>query len=140
MSIGFRWALLGLAILATFVFVVSGGYLHRSPHFAYDRVDFDAADTTIAFAAEGIRLTRRSGGPTVTTLGSPHDVLEVDVFGDPEALRRDGYSPVAERTDCSADRNLAIRWHGNVRAILNCSLVSDGTAWLARTDRALASL
>jgi hypothetical protein len=36
--------------------------------------------------------------------------------------------------------HLALHWRGNVRAILNCDLVQNESAWVARMDRALAAL
>jgi hypothetical protein len=67
-------------------------------------------------------------------------VLEVDVFGDPAALRRVGFHDLRHGPDCTVAGRLALHWRGNVRAILNCDLVRNDDKWLALIDRALARL
>jgi hypothetical protein len=128
--------LLPFAILI-FVFAGCGG---SSSSLPYDKVSFKAADARRAFAAQRVYLALKSHGPSGSTLGDTHDVIEVDVFGDPAALSREGFHDLAHGPDCTVAGHLALRWRGNVRAILNCDLVRNDAPWVARMDRALAAL
>ena len=103
-------------------------------------VDYNMHDARVAFAREGIRLTLRSRVPGSTDLASPRNVLEVTIFGAPGVVRRAGFRDLAHGPDCTVAGHLALHWRGNVRAILNCDLVADDRAWIARMNRALAAL
>src|SRR5882724_9469751 len=57
----------------------------------YKTVSFKASDASRAFRAEGIVLTPRSDAADITTLGNRHDILEVDIFGDPVQIEKSGF-------------------------------------------------
>jgi len=82
---------------------------------------------------------RSHTGP-LTDVGSRSDVFEVTVFGSPDAVRETGFRDLRHDRDCAVAGHLALHWRGNVRAILNCDLVSNNKAWIARMDRALSAL
>src|SRR5947208_6486252 len=128
-----------LLLLAVLVLVVPGcgGSASSLP---YNKVTFKTSDARRAFAAQRIDLAVKSHGPSVTSLGDRRDVLEVDVFGDPSAVQKEGFHDLPRGRDCSVAGHLALHWHGNVRAILNCHLVRNDAHWLARMDRALTAL
>ena len=115
----------------------------------YSSALYSTSNAVQAFAAVGVRLTPRSKSPTVTTLGSHGDVLEVDVFGDPQRVKAAGfhdYLPLNghfvhfPRT-CGTPLPDAERWKGNVRVIVHCTAATGASAaWLGRTERALARL
>jgi hypothetical protein len=123
---------------------------------AYTTVVYGAADARRAFAAQGIALTPRSQGPTVTTLGNAGDVLEVDVFGERTKVEKAGFwdyttdatghyvhfpHDCASGTPAAAGSYDAELWHGNIRVIVNCRTAGKaGTAWLRRAQSALARL
>jgi hypothetical protein len=108
----------------------------------YSSASYDVADARRAFAAAGVVLEPRSQSlPVVTTLGNHDDILEVDVWGSPEAVSRTGFRDLARGPDCTTVNRTAIRWRGNVRAIVDCDLAgSDDAAWVARATRALGRL
>jgi hypothetical protein len=130
---------LRLLSLAVLVFVVAGCG-GSSSSLPYDKVTFKASDARRAFAGQRIDLAVKSRGPSVTSLGDRRDILEVDVFGDPSALEREGFHDLPGGRDCSVAGHLALHWHRNVRAILNCDLVRNDARWLARMNRALTAL
>jgi hypothetical protein len=106
----------------------------------YTKVSYQPAAVIRGFAADGIRLAVRSHGSTGTTLGNARDVLEVDVFGDPKALKRAGFSDLVLGPNCVASNRLAERWRGNVRVIVNCAITNDGQRWVDRVNHGLARL
>lgn len=115
----------------------------------YTVVSYTSADARRAFAAEGINLSPRAKSPTTTTLGNRGDILEVDVFGDPEKVKQTGfydYTIVNDHyahfpRDCSSGGLDAELWQGNVRVIVNCSAAgSSSRLWLRRAERAIAHL
>ena len=97
-------------------------------------------DATTAFSGQGIRLAFRSRVPAMTDLANARNVVEVTVFGARDVLRRTGFRDLAHAPDCTVAGHLALHWRGNVRAIVNCDLVANDRAWIARVDRALAAL
>lgn len=115
----------------------------------YSSASYSTSNAVLAFAAVGVRLTPRSKSPAVTTLGSRGDVLEVDVFGDPQRVKAAGfhdYLPLNghyvhfPRT-CGIALPDAERWEGNVRVVVHCTAATGASAaWLGRTERALARL
>ena len=133
------FALAVLALVAAVAGLLAAHQARRPAALPYTRVVYDVADARAAFAAEGIRLTPRSHSVTATTLGNAHDVLEVDVFGDPKVVRR-YFQDLPHARDCAVAGHLALHWRGNVRAIVNCDLVANDRVWIARMDRALARL
>ena len=108
----------------------------------YTAVRYEPNDARRAFATEGVALTfrSRSDHSEITTLGNARDALEVDVFGKPDVVRASGFHDLEHAQDCGVERRLALRWHGNVRAILNCDLVRDEQAWIGHMERALNAL
>jgi hypothetical protein len=133
--------LLGLAVAAaTSAFVVDRRQSVNALPYTVAR--YDEGDVRRAFAAEGVTLTfrSRSDHSEITTLGNDRDVLELDVFGKPDAVRASGFHDLDRAAGCAVEGHLAVRWHGNVRAILNCDLTRADEPWLARMDRALATL
>ena len=106
----------------------------------YDAVRYRAADAERAFFGQGVMLTLRSRQTWATDLGDASNVVEVTVFGEPGAVRRTGFHDLRHGGDCTVAGHLALHWRGNVRAIVNCDLVRDDRAWIARVDRALAAL
>jgi len=106
----------------------------------YSKARYEVADARLAFRTEGVALSQRSRSSAIATLGNARDILEVDVFGDPGAVHRSGFEDLPHAGDCSVAGHLALHWRGNVRAILNCDLVANDAAWVARMDRALAAL
>ena len=133
-------AVIALALVA----VAAAGFLAlgaRDAHpLPYTAVRYGAADAQRAFAAQGVELEARSRGAWATELGDARDVVEVTVFGEPDLVRRAGFRDLAHGRDCTVAGHLALRWRGNVRAIVNCDLVRDDRAWIVRVDRALAAL
>jgi len=130
---------LRLLSLAVLVFAVAGCG-GSSSSLPYDKVTFKISDAMHAFAAQRIELAVKSRGSNVTSLGDKRDVFEVDVFGDPSALQKEGFHDLPRGRDCSVAGHLALHWHGNVRAILNCRLVRNDARSLARMNRALTAL
>jgi hypothetical protein len=133
--------LLGLAVAAT----TSAFVLDRKQSddtLPYTAASYDEGDVRRAFAAEGVTLTLRSRSyhSQITTLGNARDVLELDVFSKPEAVRASGFHDLERAADCAVEGHLAVRWRGNVRAILNCDVARDDQTWIARMNRALAAL
>lgn len=106
----------------------------------YTAVLYGAADAQRAFAVQGVALTARSRQRWLTELTDATSTVEVTVFGEPDAVRRTGFRDLEHGRDCTVAGHLALRWRGNVRAILDCNLVHDDRAWVARIDRALAAL
>ena len=122
----------------------AAGYLAmRTPNaypLPYDVVRYDTADAKRAFAGQGVQLAVRSRQPWVTELIDASKVVEVTVFGDPDAVRRTGFRDLEHGRDCTVAGHLALHWRANVRAIVNCDLVRSDQAWIARVDRALGAL
>jgi hypothetical protein len=137
----FLAVLLGLAVAATTSALVRDRR-QSDDTLPYTVARYDEGDVRRAFAAEGVTLTfrSRSDRSEITTLGNARDVLELDVFGKPDAVRAAGFHDLERADDCAVEGHLAIQWRGNVRAILNCTLTRDDEAWIARMDRALAAL
>lgn len=106
----------------------------------YNTVSYRPNDARRVFAHEGVALTVRSHGRMGTTLGNHRDVLEVDVFGDPVALKNAGLHDLVLGPNCTGSRRLAERWHGNVRVIVNCAIASHGQRWVNRVQRARSRL
>ena len=129
-----RWLLL---LIAAALVAACGG---TSDSLPYRKVVFTASDARQAFAAENVALRLKSRGPEGKTLGDSRDVFEVDVFGDPAVLRREGFHDLPHAPDCSVAGHLALHWRGNVRVVLNCQLVHNRSAWIAKMNSALAAL
>jgi hypothetical protein len=125
--------------LATVAFALAGCGGAANP-LPYDRVTFNAAAARRAFAAENVDLAVKSKGPSGTMLGDRRDVFEVDVFGAPAELRREGFEDLPHARDCAVAGHLALHWRGNVRVVLNCRLVRHPHQWVAKMKRALAAL
>lgn len=108
----------------------------------YSVVSYNVADTRRAFDAEGVALEPRSQSlPVVTTLGDPNNILEVDVWGPPDAVRKTGFEDLERGPRCTPENRLALRWRGNVRVIVDCDLAAGEEAeWVARATRALDRL
>lgn len=98
----------------------------------YSRVQFTANDAKRAFAAVGVQLVSKSRVPRiVTTIGTPNDTFEVDVFGDPARVAALAGSPeiitdshgnsVRIPRTCTTGIPDAERWRGNVRFIVRCA-------------------
>jgi hypothetical protein len=115
----------------------------------YNRVQFTPADAKRAFAAVGVRLVPKSRVPgVVTTIGTPNDEFEVDIFGDPAHVKALGGSPdiitdshgkyVRIPSTCTTGIPDAERWRGNVRFVISCDnaahaqLLNVGTRALAK--------
>ena len=116
----------------------------------YSHVQFTAGDAKRAFAAVGVRLVPKSRVPgIVTTIGTPDDEFEVDVFGDPARVNALGGSPevitdlhgkyVRIPSRCIRGIPDAERWHGNVRFIVRCAKAGHARL-LALGSRALSKL
>jgi hypothetical protein len=147
-------AVVGVALASTgavFGFARPGNEVRvpKDEPLPYSRVVFNAAETRRAFAAEGITLTPRSASATITTLGNRHDVLEVDIFGDPEKVAAFGFHDltidaggnyVPFPRNCTASGRTAARWQGNVRVVVDCTVDGGGARWLRRAQRALMRL
>jgi hypothetical protein len=115
----------------------------------YSKVLFSAAAVGRAFRAEGVTLTPRSASATITTLGNPRDVLEVDIFGDPVKVKATGFYDVTIDArgkyvhfprSCTGSGRTAARWHGNVRVVVDCTVDGNGAGWMRRAQRALTRL
>jgi hypothetical protein len=89
---------------------------------------------------EGSTRRKRDSDFGGATLGNARDILEVDVFGEPSAVRQAGFEDFPRARDCEVAGHLALYWRGNVRVTLNCDLVANEAVWVARMDRALATL
>ena len=124
-------------LIAATVVAGCGGRADSPP---YRRVVFTAADARQAFATERVQLSLKSRGSEGTTLGDSRNVFEVDVFGDPAVLSRNGFRDLARGPDCSVAGHLALHWRDNVRVVLNCQLVHNRSAWIGKMHRALAAL
>jgi hypothetical protein len=123
---------------------------------SYTTVSYSPADARRAFATEGITLTPRSHGPTMTTFGNKGDILEVDAFGERAKVEASGFWDYTQDGtghlvhfphDCAsgtpgvAGSYDAELWHGNIRVIVNCDTAGTaGAAWLQSARRALARL
>jgi hypothetical protein len=126
-----------LVVIASVVAAGCGGTTNSLP---YRKVVFTVSDAQHAFASEGVHVMLKSQGPQGTTLGDSRDVFEVDIFGDPAVLRHDGFHDLPHGPDCAVAGHLALQWRDNVRAVLNCRLVHNRRAWIAKMDLALAAL
>lgn len=116
----------------------------------YSHVQFTASDAKRAFAAVGVRLVPKSRVPgIVTTIGTPDDRFEVDIFGSPTRVTALGGSPevitdargkyVRIPSTCTPGIPDAERWNGNVRFVVRCANVAHAEL-LAVGARALAKL
>ena len=114
----------------------------------YSKASFTAADAKRGFAGEGIDLSVRSRSVLMTTLGNRGDVLEVDAFGDRNAVERSGFRDVTVANgrrvpfarDCSSPVP-AERWRGNIRVLVDCARAGAAApVWLSRVERALNRL
>jgi len=153
---------LALAILAVvaataglFLTVWRPGYQPSTQHapsvpVPYSHVRFTVGDAKRAFAAVGVRLVPKSRVPAIgTTLGTPHDAFEVDIFGDPARVNALGGSPdvitnvhgkyVHIPSTCTPGIPDAERWRANVRFIVRCTNAAH-TQLLTTGTRALAKL
>jgi hypothetical protein len=132
--------LVALALVAA----VAAAFVTLRPRDAHPlpstAVRYDAVDARRAFAAQDVALTVRSRQRWATELGDAASTVEVTVLGEPDAVRRAGFHDLERGRDCTVGGHLALRWRGNVRAIVNCDLVRDDRAWIVRVDRALAAL
>jgi hypothetical protein len=128
--------------LAALVFVslaAGCGGEHASPPYA--AVVHDTAETRRVFALEGIVLEPKSRAPgIVATFGDRNDILEVDVFGDPQKVRETGFRDVGYKRHCAGGNGKALRWKNNVRAIVNCDLTRQAALWVSRVERAFGHL
>ena len=115
----------------------------------YTEVEFTAADARRAFAAEGITLLPRIRSTWITSLGSSGDLMAVDIFGEPAQVKAAGFynytlvdgQYVRMPSDCAAGNTTATRWHGNVRAIVDCVRdPAESRRRLSRVERAFARL
>jgi hypothetical protein len=155
MARAMTWIHRHLIALAVAVFAFARpGYekqvrLPKDEALPYSKVLFSAADARRAFAAEGVTLTPRSAAATVTTLGNRRDVLEVDIFGDPAQVKASGFHDVTIDASgnyvhfprsCTASGRTAVRWHGNVRVVVDCTVDGNGAGWMRRAQRALTHL
>jgi hypothetical protein len=113
---------------------------HHRVALPYKTARYGVEDAKHAFASQGVKLIARSHGSGLTDLTNARDVLEVTVFGYPLVVGRYGFQDLKRGPDCTVEGHLALHWRGNVRAILNCDLVQNDSAWVARIDRALAAL
>ena len=132
-----------IAVVALALAAIGGVVATRSgekTELPYETVRYDVDDVRLAFAGERVRLDTRARHSWATTLGNRRDVLEVDVFGEPATVRSAGFHDLESGPDCTVAAHLAVRWRGNVRAILNCDLAADDARWIARIDRALRAL
>jgi hypothetical protein len=119
----------------------------------YTAVTYTVADVRQAFAADDLHIglnRSTAGGVGITSFSAQSDVLEVDVFGDPQQVKDSGFSDYftfvdghwvkAPRTCGPGDRN-AERWHGNVRVIVSCARAGSASkTWLRRVELALGRL
>jgi hypothetical protein len=117
----------------------------------YSHAQFTVRDAKRAFAAVDVRLVPKSRVPgVVTTIGTPHDEFEVDIFGDPKRVDAVGGSPdvitdsngkyVSIPSTCTRGIPDAERWRGNVRFIIRCSNTAHDAQLLGVGARALAHL
>jgi hypothetical protein len=115
----------------------------------YSSVSYTAADARRVFAAEGVHLAATSGLPSMKTLTSRGDFLEVDAFGDPQKVKQLGFFDYAlvnghwehSPATCGSGSPDAVRWHGNVRVVVRCTAAgSSSSVWLRRAALALARL
>jgi hypothetical protein len=111
-----------------------------SYHLPYSSVSYDVKDAKRSFAGQGIKLIVGSRSPGVIDLHDARNVVEVTVFGDPDIVRKTGFQDLTHTADCAVAGHLALHWRANVRAIVNCDLVRTDARWIARMDRALATL
>lgn len=146
-------AIAALAGVFAFTRPSSHPYVLPSPpnDLPYTKVSYTVADARRAFAAKGIRLTARSSQPeVVTTIGNRGDILEVDVFADPEKVKSSGFHNYYTLADgrwvraprsCTTDASNAESWHGNVRVIVSCTRAGEAAgAWQGRVRLALRRL
>jgi hypothetical protein len=132
--------------------------LPPQPHtpLPYTKATYSARDAERAFRAADIKLVRHThepvpvGNPPIIDLSNSGNIVEVDVFGDPQRVAASGFSDYfivahghwlkAPKT-CSRGAKAAERWSGNVRAIVDCTAAgASAPAWVVRVDRALAKL
>ena len=119
------------------------------PHSAlpYTHATYSARDAERVFRSVDIKLVRRTrgplpvGDPPIIDLSNGANIVEVDVFGDPQRVPGSGFSDSVIPKSCTNGAKAAERWSGNVRAIVDCTAAgASAPAWAARVDRALAKL
>lgn len=118
----------------------------RSP-LPYTHATYSVRDAERAFRSADIKLVRHTqdpipvGDPPIVDLSTSGNVVEVDVFGDPQRVATSGFSDSVIPKTCTGGAKAAERWSGNVRAIVDCTAAgASAPAWLTRIDRALAKL
>jgi len=150
-------------LLVAGVFTLARRKPHQStlpprPHtpLPYAKASYSAGDAERAFRVVDIKLVRHArepvsvGNPPIIDLSNSGNIVEVDVFGDPQRVAASGFSDYfivshghwlkAPRT-CARGATTAERWSGNIRAIVDCKAAgASAPAWVARVDRALAKL
>jgi hypothetical protein len=115
----------------------SEGDSYRLP---YSTVSYGVKDAKRSFAGQGINLVVGSRSTGMVDLHDARNVVEVTVFGDPGVVRKTGFQDLTHAADCAVAGHLALHWRANVRAIVNCDIVRADGRWIARMDRALATL
>lgn len=152
-------ALLGVVGVFTFARPTYHPYVMPPPPRAplpYTKVTYSAADAQRAFRGADIQLVRHTrepipvGAAPITDLSNNADIVEVDVFGNPQRVAASGFSDYFNFANghwlkapltCSPGASAAERWRGNVRVIVSCERAgSSAPAWLARINHALATL
>lgn len=152
-------AVLGLVGVFTFARPTYHPYVMPAPPrepLPYTKVIYSAADAQRAFRSADIQLVRHThepipvGAAPIIDLSNNANIVEVDVFGNPQRVAASGFSDyfnfanghwLKAPTTCSPGANGAERWRGNIRVIVSCE--RSGTSaptWLARVNRALATL
>lgn len=123
----------------------------QAPRIAvpYTTVQYTVGDARRAFAAVGVRLVPKSRiTGVVSTIGTPDDSFEVDVFGDPARVNAVGFvdsirdahgTYVRFPKTCTTGLPDAARWHANVRVVVGCANAKHAHL-LAVGTRALAKL
>ena len=123
--------------------------LTPQPHapLPYAKATYSARDAQRAFRSADIKLVRRTHEPVpvgdspIIDLSNSGNIVEVDVFGNPQRVAASGFSNQVIPKTCTHGAKAAQRWSGNVRAIVDCTAAgTSAPAWVARVDRALAKL
>jgi hypothetical protein len=106
----------------------------------YDEASLQVDAVRSAFAREDVALQVRAAGGPITGLGDREHVLEVAVFGDPAEVRATGFEDLDRGPSCSSANRLALRWHRNLRVIVDCARTGRPSWWLAKIERVFARL
>lgn len=122
-----------------FVALAAGCGGHGSS-LPYRTVDYSPSQARVAFTGVGVSLVRHEHRAPITDFSTRDAALEVTVFGVPKAVEATGFEDLDRGPSCTKTNRLALRWHGNVRAIVNCDLVRDDPRWARLVDRAFARL